>query len=162
MIKIKSITDVITNSSTEVFTFADEDSVEKLKRFIDSVLYIAGSDKTCDDLFEIRYELKRDVEEYWDPEDYWGDTNEYYESLVKSYCEAKGIPESKFSKDKLTKEEMYEFAKDVLLQNSPYSGSWSEEGPEIEGLKLIPKKKGKGEITDLSLINSIFGLGYTS
>lgn len=162
MIRIKSITDVITNSSTEVFTFADEGSVEKLKRFIDSILYIAGSEKTCDDLFEVRFKLRKDLDEYLKPEDDWGETNEYYDSIVNSYCKSKGISTSEFNVEEVSKDEKYKYVCDALLSNLPPRGGWSENYPEIIGLELIPKKKGKGKITDLSLVNNLFDLGYTS
>ena len=54
MMKIKSITDVITNSSTEVFAMISQGSVDRLKRMINLLLETSGSSKTCDDLFDIR------------------------------------------------------------------------------------------------------------
>lgn len=51
--KILSISDVITNSSSEVFTYYTEDSIKEIKRLVDAILKAGGSDKTCDDLFEI-------------------------------------------------------------------------------------------------------------
>lgn len=55
--KIKSITDVITNSSTEVFAMTSENSVIRLKRMINLLLAVSGSTKTCDDLFDIHLEV---------------------------------------------------------------------------------------------------------
>ena len=49
--KVQSFSDVITNSSTEVFTQAD--NISGVKRIIDGVLIAAGSNYTCDDLFDI-------------------------------------------------------------------------------------------------------------
>lgn len=161
MIKVKSITDVITNSSTEVFTFADRGSIEALKRFIDSVLYIAGSEKTCDDLFEVRFKLRLELDEYIKPESDWRDPDIYSESIVSSYCKSKGISTSEFKVEEMSKDEKYKYVCEALLRNLPTDGEWSEDYPEIIGLELIPKKKGKGKITDLSLVNNIFNLGYT-
>lgn len=46
---IQSYVDLITNSSTSVFTWAT--SPEAVKEIINAVLKSAGSDLTCDDLF---------------------------------------------------------------------------------------------------------------
>ena len=54
--KIKSLTDVITNSSTEVFTIYN---VNKIKQMVNSILALsdATSNLTFDDLFEVDYRL---------------------------------------------------------------------------------------------------------
>lgn len=59
--KILSITDIITNSSSEVFTIVHPEDVDKIKQVINTILEIAGSDKTSDDLFDIEY--------YWDKDE---------------------------------------------------------------------------------------------
>lgn len=53
-IKIHSIIDVITNSSTEVFIFTHNKSIEILKELIDSLLNIGDSGLKADDLFEFK------------------------------------------------------------------------------------------------------------
>lgn len=58
--KILSISDVITNSSSEVFTYYTESSIKEVKRLIDAILKAGGSDKTCDDLFEINLTFDED------------------------------------------------------------------------------------------------------
>lgn len=52
-IEIKSITDVITNSSTEAFTIIPPDSVETIKKAVNELIKLAGVPFTFDDLFEI-------------------------------------------------------------------------------------------------------------
>ena len=52
MMKVKSRTDVITNSSSEVYTYVTEDSVGKIMDIIDAVLLASGSDLTAKDLVE--------------------------------------------------------------------------------------------------------------
>lgn len=79
--KIKSITDVITNSSTEVFAMTSQNSVTRLKRMINLLLEVSGSTKTCDDLFDIHLEVPEYAEDGWeyleekgdDPEKLWKD-----------------------------------------------------------------------------------------
>jgi len=56
IIPIHSVIDVITNSSTEIFTNASSNSPKLMKDVINSILQVAGCDKTADDLFDI--ELK--------------------------------------------------------------------------------------------------------
>lgn len=57
-LRIQTISDIITNSSSEVFVEvkAAEDSDKWLRSIIDELLRGADSDYTCDDLFEIKYD----------------------------------------------------------------------------------------------------------
>jgi hypothetical protein len=50
-IRIQSYVDVITNSSTEVWQIASEESVRRIKEVINAILKVSGSEKTADDLF---------------------------------------------------------------------------------------------------------------
>jgi len=52
-VKLHSIIDVITNSSTELFITADKYAKETVIEFINEILKTAGSDKQCEDLFEV-------------------------------------------------------------------------------------------------------------
>lgn len=58
-IKVQSISDIITNSSTEVFIVYDSSNIDSIKRIIDAILSIDGH-YTFDDLFTI----KMNVAEY--------------------------------------------------------------------------------------------------
>jgi len=53
MIKIKlhSVTDLITNSSTVIFTYS-EGTIKPLKTMINEILKTFGVEKTCDDIFD--------------------------------------------------------------------------------------------------------------
>ena len=51
-IPVHSIVDVITNSSSVIYTEAHNNSISIAKKIIDSVLTAAGSTKTADDLFD--------------------------------------------------------------------------------------------------------------
>ncbi len=55
--KIKSLTDVITNSSTEVFTIYNKGAINKVKEMVNSILALSDttSNLTFDDLFEVDY-----------------------------------------------------------------------------------------------------------
>lgn len=64
--KIISFSDVITNSSSEVFTYYTESSIREVKALIDAILKAGGSDKTCDDLFEINLSFDEEfVRDMW-------------------------------------------------------------------------------------------------
>lgn len=60
LFKIKSITDVITNSSTEVFQRYDESSFDTIKKLVNSILKFSGSNLTFDDLYEFSYDIELD------------------------------------------------------------------------------------------------------
>ena len=55
--KIKSLIDVITNSSTEVFTIYNKGAINKVKEMVNSILALSDttSNLTFDDLFEVDY-----------------------------------------------------------------------------------------------------------
>ena len=52
-IPIHSVVDVITNSSSVIYTEATTNAVSTMKEIINSILKLAGSEKTVDDLFDI-------------------------------------------------------------------------------------------------------------
>ena len=51
-INLHSIIDLITNSSTEIYTYSDG-SLAACKEMIDEFFKVMGIDKTCDDVFEL-------------------------------------------------------------------------------------------------------------
>jgi len=64
-LNLHSVIDLITNSSTEIFVTATEDSVDIVKQFIDKILKDAGSDKVSDDIVTVRLFM-----DYCDGRDY--------------------------------------------------------------------------------------------
>lgn len=63
--KIKSKTDIITNSSTEVYNKITEKNVEKLKELINALLDFTGYGKTCDEILDIKL-VPMDEEDAWE------------------------------------------------------------------------------------------------
>lgn len=59
--KIKSIIDIITNSSTEVFIYYNKDLNNKVISFIDNLLQEIGSNFKCKDLFEVKMLPSKDM-----------------------------------------------------------------------------------------------------
>lgn len=51
-IKLQSVSDVITNSSTEIYTVCTEYTLDRLKDIVNSILEISGSSLKADDLEE--------------------------------------------------------------------------------------------------------------
>lgn len=56
-IKIQSISDIITNSSTEVFCMYSQRDKEEIKKLVNAILAIGDSAVTFDDLFEIKMDV---------------------------------------------------------------------------------------------------------
>jgi len=64
-IKLHSVTDLITNSSTTIFTYSDN-SIEPLKEMINEILKTFNIDQTCDDMFDIIVLCSNEYDyEYW-------------------------------------------------------------------------------------------------
>ena len=61
ILKIQSISDIITNSSTEVFMVYDNDSIKNIKELVNAVLSINKDNKyTFDDLFTIKPTIRKE------------------------------------------------------------------------------------------------------
>lgn len=68
-IKIQSISDIITNSSTEVFTMYRSSDIDTIKNIVNAILAI-NSDITFDDLFKIEMHISDIVFQYlWENSD---------------------------------------------------------------------------------------------
>jgi hypothetical protein len=64
-IKVQSLNDIITNSSTEIIATISDDAVDTIKNLVNELLKTCGSRYCFDSLFTIRT--------YWDNEDCWED-----------------------------------------------------------------------------------------
>lgn len=141
--EIKSITDVITNSSSEAFLLVNSDSIDKTKELIDTILRVAGSTKTCDDLFDITLKVD-ECQTNW----YW--ERSWYNECLKEKL-AKDIDDTT-----ITEQEKADFIYRKALEfEDNRSYSYSEDRPMLNGIKITPKSgvDDKG----LDLINDIFG-----
>ena len=58
IVKIQSKSDIITNSSSEVFTTVHfkYEADEELRELVNAILAAGGSDYACEDLFDIKYD----------------------------------------------------------------------------------------------------------
>jgi len=59
-IPIHSIVDVITNSSSVIYTEATDNAIQIAKSIVDEILALGGSDKTADDLYDFKYQVLPD------------------------------------------------------------------------------------------------------
>jgi NifB/MoaA-like Fe-S oxidoreductase len=62
IINLHSFVDVITNSSTVIYTGVQENAIEAMKGIINEILRAAESHKTADDLFEISVISRAEIE----------------------------------------------------------------------------------------------------
>ena len=65
LIVVHSVVDVITNSSTTIYTMADETSIEAIKTLVNLLLEAADSDWKADDLFEFKLEYDQLAVDAW-------------------------------------------------------------------------------------------------
>lgn len=67
MLEVKSIVDVITNSSTEVYVYYPDNAAEKILDLIQSILDLSGMNNKAEELFDIKmepgYQAQDDYEE---------------------------------------------------------------------------------------------------
>lgn len=92
----QSLSDIITNSSSETYTILQGDSVESVKKIIDSILDLAGHGFHWDDFFKIyenfnendalyRYKEEWDDQEHEEGEEYKEPTREELLDFVHEY-----------------------------------------------------------------------------
>ena len=60
-----SLVDVITNSSTIIYTISSQATIDGIKALVNDILKAANFDKQADDLFEFGLVHDPDVIEYW-------------------------------------------------------------------------------------------------
>lgn len=94
--KIQSISDLITNSSTEAFVVYDKGNVEDIKNLVDSILSLIDSSKTFDDYFTIEMLINYD-DIQWIFDRYY-ESDECYEDVpeLKTYSKLEGEEATKF------------------------------------------------------------------
>ena len=61
ILNIHSIIDIITNSSTEIFTYCGDSSITGAYELLNEVLKVAGSDKRAEDLFDIEFKYEEEI-----------------------------------------------------------------------------------------------------
>lgn len=151
-IKVKSITDVITNSSTEVFTFYNDGGIKTVKDTVNAILAINSDNKyTFDDLFEIKYTFAFDYinDDWYDDHLHLYLTDEENNKLVK-YMASSKYQDREYEKylPFLNNEVSYESQKKIAFEYE--DEDYENQGTAVCGVKIIAKKDSgiKQEIID--------------
>lgn len=147
-IKIQSISDIITNSSTEIFTLYSRKNKEDIINLVNAILAISG-EYTFDDLFTIHMYINTYASRMLYKQ-YKEISNKFYdEEEFNSYLET-------LSDDKLKKyEDMLEEIIDCYDPVTLYDGYSVKLKPDIVETEAL--KKAKYAIND---INQIFEYDY--
>lgn len=130
LLKIKSITDVITNSSTEVFQRYDESSFETIKELFNNILKLGGNNLTFDDLYEFTYDIDRDIL-----------MNKYEDYLIKNNQGEKAINyrDADYSKQyEMIEDEDYDIV--VQLAKEYDERNYAEGYPAVRGYTVSLKR----------------------
>lgn len=139
-INIHSISSAITNSSTTVYVYAKQEGVQFIKDIINQVLKDGGSDKTFDDMYEIKIEFDDDL----------------YESFLDEVP-----PEYEEEVENLNWKESVEWAKKYLKEHPEETPEETWSGyPYPTHYELVAKDEGNVDL--LNKINKIFDYeGFT-
>ena len=161
-IKVKSITDVITNSSTEVFTFYNDGGIKTIKDTVNAILAINSDNKhTFDDLFEIKYAFELDLidDDWYDDKLCLYLTEDENNKLVK-YKTSSEYQDRMYDKylPFLNKEVSYESQKKIAFAYE--DEDYEKQGTGVCGVHITSKKDSgiKQEIID----NAVKCLNYIS
>lgn len=150
MIKIKlhSITDLITNSSTTIFTYS-EGSIVPCKELVNEILKLLGESKTCDDIFELS--ITSDIQNIIDSFDY-----SLKRKLSPEEYEALQLPDSNYDQQtkKYTGLRSYALEKlveDILSKRIPEPAWYKNLTEGIEGdttLNIVVKEPKYQKLAD--------------
>lgn len=105
-IKIQSISDVVTNSSTEVFIRFNQGNKQEIKDLVDAILAI-GSSYRFDDLFTIEMCINRYLA--WDMYDNYEEIREKFRSHDDFYNYLETLPEQELKPYEQMCHEMYDY-----------------------------------------------------
>ena len=153
-VKIHSISDVITNSSTEVFIVYDSSNIDSIKHIIDAILSIDGH-YTFDDLFTIKMNPNDYVvdEMYNSWEDFF--PNDPKPESVDNYWEAlNALPQEELNKI----EDAWDNCKDHWYYYDTYSFYDGYSVSIKEGIEKTDKLQ--RAVDAIRSLDSIFGIDY--
>jgi hypothetical protein len=119
-IPLHSMTDLITNSSTVIYTYS-EGSEEALRKMIDKIFATFGIDKKCEDVFNLSVTLEKNYH--------------YYEALDE--LDEEDRPEELRNLDEETKEEKEVAFVEKVLRNEIPKPEWmtDAEGENGDGYR---------------------------
>lgn len=156
--KIQSISDLITNSSTEVFLTYSSRTAEDIRDLVTSVLSLVDPSKTFDDYFTIRMLINYDAL-HWIFERYYKD-EEFYEDIpeLKNYGDMSCEEANKYLESLPLEriEEIFDWAND----------NWCRRYQFYEGFSVDAKDENdpvtKRVAIAINNVDNIFGVDYSS
>lgn len=88
IVYFQSINDIITNSSSEVYTLYSRATIDAIKGLVDTILSASGSDLTFDDLFTAKLLIDNDAkQDYEDSNHEWEGEPVSFEDFVEKHDE---------------------------------------------------------------------------
>lgn len=137
MIRIKSITEVITNSSTEVYTIYEDGGIDRIKELINLMFKMSKLDVTFEDIFDVVYEIDRwQLMEAFDEWSWNDDVKEILNKYVKNTNDEENeTDDDSLWVDKIPYEEQLKVAR---LYDDDACGM---RPPSIEGFYISVKEK---------------------
>ena len=161
-IKVKSITDVINKSQTEVLTFYNKGGIKSIKDTVNAILAINSDNKyTFDDLFEIKYAFELDLidDDWYDDKLFLYLTEDENNKLVM-YKISSEYQDRRYDKylPFLNNEVSYESQKKIAFAYE--DEDYEKQGTVVCGVDITAKKDSgiKQEIID----NAVKCLNYIS
>lgn len=137
MMKVKSVIDVITNSSTEVYKIYNQSSVKAIKDLLEEVLRLGGYEGSVDDFVEIKLTHADWKEIEWLLSDEWS----YMPPEYLYHEEWKDLPE----------EELLSLLEEI--QNANGYGDGPRSLLRVEVTPKKPEYKKLADLIDLRLIS---------
>ena len=167
-IPIHSFVDLITNSSSEVFVSDTESTVNALKEAVNAMLKLTKSDKTCDDLFDVKLcyangcDITRVIERFQDEIEDFNFKNKYTDEEFLSKVEGNtNYIDGALEVYKSLKDDKWRFylAKDIPTDSvgglfiDSFDGQYDECRPIEKSAVLIPKI----ELPEIAEVAKAFG-----
>lgn len=154
--KQQSMVDIITNSSSSVYVWPRENSIEATKSFLKEIALAFGFYGDIEEYFEVKYVLDSDyVEEIVD------DPSEKDKLILKKYLESKNLSQDDFDNLSYAERKKYyeEIAEIILemLQNDEYNLGTNFFGLTKKTFLKVCIKPKNGEMFDLwSKLSNVF------
>lgn len=150
--RLQSLSDVVTNSSMEVYQEATQYTVNAVRDIINVILKISGSDKSCDDLFTISINYEDMLDSYFNDCLDRSDIDEEYLGMIEEVRNRKDDNGYFISNSEAYKELVN--MGDVLPTIEEYVGNfdcdWRYPSTEVS---IVPK--GEASPADVAILNKI-------
>jgi len=145
--KVHSNVDLITNSSSTTYTSATTETITAFRNLINTILKKAGSDKKCNDLYELELiisnDFKEEIREQLRDKDLMGDP-EFFKNITPAESKLLTEWQNGIKKDQDINELIDRCIKDELIEL---------DGGLVKEVRITEKETGK-EVSE-SIVGSI-------